>query len=98
VKRTKKTGSAPIRLRSGRVVLIRSREQYLGNVEAPSLEAAESEAAKQLGLTAFQRRRPSAPGARVMLAVVPCRACGGMSGVAVLRQIGPIADTLSVHQ
>jgi len=60
VKRTAKkhgSGSNPIRVREWRVVLIRKRGQFLGHVEATSLEDAEVAAAKLFGLSEFQRRR-----------------------------------------
>ena len=46
-----------IELRRWRVVLIRNRGQFLGYVEAPSVEAAELLAAKEFNLTPFHRKR-----------------------------------------
>ena len=57
MKRGKKAGGKSIRLRSWRVVLIRKRGEYLGDVEAVSVEAAATEAARLFGLSEFQRKR-----------------------------------------
>jgi hypothetical protein len=45
------------RVRSWRASLIRKRSQVLGDVEAPSREAASAAAVKEFSLTAEQRRR-----------------------------------------
>jgi hypothetical protein len=45
------------RLRSWRVVLIRNRREFLGDVQAVSLEAAKLTAAKRFGLSEFHRKR-----------------------------------------
>jgi hypothetical protein len=47
----------PIRLRSWRVVLIRNRGEYLGDVEASSLEAAEMAALQVFNLKHEDRKR-----------------------------------------
>ena len=49
--------SKAIKPRSWRVVLIRNRGQFLGYVEAPSVEAAELMAAKEFNLNSFHRKR-----------------------------------------
>ena len=56
---SKKSGSRSkaIELRSWRVVLIRNRGQFLGYVEAPSVEAAELMATKEFNLNPFHRKR-----------------------------------------
>ena len=48
---------AAAKLRSWRATLLRQREQYLSNVEAPDEGSAEAAAAGQFGLTAEQRLR-----------------------------------------
>ena len=45
------------KLRSWRVVIMRSRGEYLGSVEAPDRERAEAVAIKQFDLDQAQRRR-----------------------------------------
>ena len=45
------------KLRSWRVVIMRSRGEYLGSVEAPDREGAEAVAIKQFALDDDQRRR-----------------------------------------
>jgi hypothetical protein len=57
VKPRKKSGgrAKPIQLRGWRVVLMRSRGEFLGYVEAPSMEAAELAAAKEFNLDPFHR-------------------------------------------
>jgi hypothetical protein len=47
----------PTNLRSWRVIIIRSRGEYLGSVEAPDRERAETVAVKQSDLDQDQRRR-----------------------------------------
>ena len=57
---SKKSGnsrSKAIELREWRVVLIRNRGQFLGYVEAPSVEAAELAAAKEFNLDPSHRKR-----------------------------------------
>ena len=57
---SKKSGNSPskaIELRSWRVVLIRNRGQFLGYVEAPSVEAAELAPAKKFNLDPSHRKR-----------------------------------------
>jgi hypothetical protein len=44
-------------LRSWRVIILRSRGEYLGSVEAPDRERAEAVAIKQFDLDLEQRRR-----------------------------------------
>jgi len=44
-------------LRSWRVIIIRSKGEYLGSVEAPNRERAEAVAVKEFGLDAEQRGR-----------------------------------------
>jgi hypothetical protein len=51
---TKKSSSKAIQLREWRVTLIRNRGDFLGYVKAASIEVAETVAAKQFGLSAFQ--------------------------------------------
>jgi hypothetical protein len=48
---------AAAKLRSWRVIIIRSRGEYLGSVEAPDRERAEAVAIKQFALDDNQRRR-----------------------------------------
>jgi len=47
----------PANLRSGRVIIRRSRGEYLGSVEAPDRQRAEAVAIKQFELDDDQRRR-----------------------------------------
>jgi hypothetical protein len=47
----------PANLRSWRVIIMRSRGEYLGSVEAPDREKAEAVAVKQFELDQDQRRR-----------------------------------------
>jgi hypothetical protein len=47
----------PANLSSWRVIIIRSRGEYLGSVEAPDRERAEAVAIKQFDLDQDQRRR-----------------------------------------
>jgi hypothetical protein len=47
----------PANLRSWRVIIMRSRGEYLGSVEAPDRERAEAVAIKQFALDHDQRRR-----------------------------------------
>src|SRR5712672_2761883 len=47
----------PANLRSWRVIIMRSRGEYLGSVEAPDRERAEAIAIKQFALDQDQRRR-----------------------------------------
>jgi hypothetical protein len=54
--RTTKSIKAP-RVRRWGVVLIRSRGELLGYVEAPDLKAAEAAAVKAFAFTDFQRKR-----------------------------------------
>jgi hypothetical protein len=44
-------------LRSWRVIIMRSKGEYLGSVEAPDRDAAEAVAVKQFDLDQDQRRR-----------------------------------------
>jgi hypothetical protein len=53
-----KQKSAVAKLRSWRVIIMRSRGEYLGSVEAPDRERAEAVAVKQFALDQDQRRRP----------------------------------------
>jgi hypothetical protein len=48
---------AAAKLRSWRVIIMRSRGEYLGSVEAPDRERAEAVAIKQFALDDDQRRR-----------------------------------------
>jgi hypothetical protein len=56
MKIAKRKPTAP-KLRSWRVVIMRSRGEYLGSVEAPDRERAEAVAIKQFALDDDQRRR-----------------------------------------
>jgi hypothetical protein len=47
----------PANLRSRRVIIMRSRGEYLGSVEGPDRERAEAVAIKQFALDDDQRRR-----------------------------------------
>jgi hypothetical protein len=47
----------PVNLRSWRAIIIRSRGEYLGSIEAPDRERAEAVAIKQFALDDDQRRR-----------------------------------------
>jgi hypothetical protein len=49
---------AAAKLRSWRVILMRSKGEHLGTVEAPDRERAEALAIKQFGLDQELRRRP----------------------------------------
>jgi hypothetical protein len=49
--------SAAAKLRSWRVIIIRSKGEYLGSVEAPDRERAKAVAVKQFDLDQDQRRR-----------------------------------------
>jgi hypothetical protein len=51
------SGNKRTRLREWRVVLMRSRGEFLGHVEASSLEAAELLATQRYGLSEFHRKR-----------------------------------------
>jgi hypothetical protein len=54
--RTAKSNKA-LRLRSWGVIIIRSRGELLGYVEAPDAKAAEAAAVKAFALTDFRRKR-----------------------------------------
>ena len=54
---SKRNPQKPANLRSWRVIIIRSRGEYLGSVEAPDRDRAEAVAVKQFALDADQRRR-----------------------------------------
>jgi hypothetical protein len=55
--RTARRKPTAAKLRSWRVVIMRSRGEYLGSVEAPDREGAEAVAIKQFALDDDQRRR-----------------------------------------
>jgi hypothetical protein len=50
-------GKKPANLRSWRLIIMRSRGEYLGSVEAPDRESAEAVAIKQFDLDRDQRSR-----------------------------------------
>jgi hypothetical protein len=54
---TKKRNVRPIRLRTWRVIIFRSRGHVLGDVEAATREAAEAAAVKQFNLSVEDRNR-----------------------------------------
>jgi hypothetical protein len=56
MKTAKRKPTAP-KLRSWRVIIMRSRGEYLGSVEAPDREKAEAVAIKLFALDGDQRRR-----------------------------------------
>ena len=53
----KKKKTTPTKLRSWRVIIIRSKGEHIGTVEAPDRERAEAVAVKQFELDQDQRRR-----------------------------------------
>jgi hypothetical protein len=53
----KKNTDKPVRVRQWRVVLMRNRGEFLGYIEASTLELAELDAAKRFGLSEFHRKR-----------------------------------------
>ena len=55
--KTAKRRPTAAKLRSWRVIIMRSRGEYLGSVEAPDRERAEAVAIKQFALDDDQRRR-----------------------------------------
>jgi hypothetical protein len=57
MKTARKKPTAAANLRSWRVIIIRSKGEYLGTVEAPDRERAEAVAVKQFDLEHDQRRR-----------------------------------------